>query len=40
MRENIDQFPENLQVIYLYTHDGKINYQLLEEEFDKKLATI
>jgi len=40
MRKNINNLPENLQIIFLYTYDGKINYQLLEEEFGKKLATI
>ena len=40
IRKNIDQLPKNIQIIFIYTYDGKINYQLLEEEFDKKLATI
>ena len=39
IRKNIDQFPQNLQIIFLYTYQGKINYHLLEEEFYKKLAV-
>ena len=40
IRNRIDNFLENRQVIFLYTYDGKINYKLLEEEFDKKLALL
>ena len=39
-RNNIDILPENRRVIFLYNYDGKINYTLLEEELDKKLATL
>ena len=39
-RKKIDKFPENRQVIFLYTHGGKISYRLLEEEFDKKLEFL
>jgi len=40
IRNRIDNFLENRQVIFLYTYGGKINYKLLEKEFDKKLAIL
>ncbi len=40
IRNRIDTFPEKRQVIFLYTYDGKINYKLLAEELDKKLAIL
>jgi ribonuclease P protein component len=40
IRNRIDYFIENKQVIFVYTFEGKIRYNLLEEEFDKKLAFL
>jgi len=40
VKNNIDIFPDKRQIIFLYTHEGKIEYKILEEEFDKKLATL
>jgi len=40
IRNRTDNFFENRQIIFLYTYDGKIKYNLLEEEFDKKLAIL
>lgn len=40
IRNRTDNFLENRQVIFLYTYDSRINYKLLEEEFDKKLALL
>ena len=40
IRNRIDTFFENGQVIFVYTYTGKTKYNLLEEEFDKKLAVL
>jgi len=40
IRKNVDRLPENIQIIFLYTFDGKINYSRLEKEFYKKLTTL
>jgi ribonuclease P protein component len=39
-KNKIDMFPSNRQIIFIYTYKGKINYNLLEEEFDKNLTTL
>jgi ribonuclease P protein component len=39
-RKNIEILSKNRQVIFLYNYEGKINYALLEKEFDKRLATL
>ena len=40
IRNRSDNFLEKSQVIFIYTYNGKINYKLLEEEFDKKLTLL
>ena len=36
IRKKINLFPVNSKFLFLYTYEDKINYRLLEEEFDKK----
>lgn len=40
IRNRIKKFFNNSKVIFVYTFKGKINYQNLKEEFDKKLAYL
>ena len=40
IRNSINILPENRQIIFLYTYNGKINHELLKEEFNKKLAAL
>jgi ribonuclease P protein component len=40
IRNKINLFPQNSKCLFLYTYEDKINYQLLEEELDKKLNTL
>jgi len=39
-RKKIDMFPANRQIIFIYTYEGKIKYNLLEEEFNKNLRAL
>jgi ribonuclease P protein component len=39
IRNKINKFTENGKVLFVYTYEGKIEYNLLEQEFDKKLAV-
>jgi ribonuclease P protein component len=37
IRNRIHNFAENLNIIFVFNFEGKTQYNLLEEEFDKKL---
>ena len=40
MRNRFTHFMNKGEVIFVYNFEGKVQYRLLEEEFDKKLAFI
>ena len=40
VRKKYDLFTQYSKFLFLYTYDAKINYNLLEKEFDKKLDTL
>lgn len=40
IRSKNNLFPKKCKCLFLYTYEDKINYHLLEEEFDKKLKIL